>query len=298
MRDDRRNYIMVGIFVIAMIVGLVLWIGKISGRTGATDPYTIRYDAVLGVAEGTQIYFDGYPVGLIESIEASDDPSDEKLFRLDVSIRRGWKIPDDSVAEITASSLLGAVIVNIRGGDSKTYLEPGDQIPSEEAANMLAVMTKAASELSDFVLETLKPQIEGIVADLNQTMDQVNALLNPQNTGRVATILENLENVSREVDGLTDGLGGTRRQVDDVLAHVDRLLVQVADLIEKNESDLSHSIVDLHESLEAVARHADAIASNLEMTTRNMDEFSQQIRQNPGVIVRGRSAAEEPAGSN
>jgi len=298
MRDDRRNYIMVGIFVIAMIAGLVLWIGKISGRTGATDPYTIRYDAVLGVAEGTQIYFDGYPIGLIDSISPSEDPNDEKLFRLDVSIKRGWKIPDDSVAEITASSLLGAVIVNIRGGVSTTYLEPGGEIPSEEATNMLAVMTKAASELSDFVLESLKPQIEGIVADLSQTMDQVNSLLNPQNTGRVATILENLEKVSEEVGGLTDGIGGTRRQVDDVLAQVDRLLVQVSELIEKNESDLSHSIVDLHESLEAVARHADAIATNLEMTTRNMDEFSQQIRQNPGVIVRGRSAAEEPAGSN
>ena len=297
MRDDRRNYIMVGIFVIAMIAGLVLWIGKISGRTGATDPYFIRYDAVLGVSEGTQIYFDGYPVGLIDSISPSEDPSAEKLFRLDVSIKRGWKIPVDSVAEITASSLLGAVVVNIRGGESKTYLKPGDQIPSEEAANMLAVMTKAASELSDFVIESLKPQIEGIVADLNQTMDQVNSLLSPQNTGRVATILENLEKVSDEVGGLTDGIGGTRRQIDDVLAQVDRLLAQVSDLIEENESDLSQSIVDLRESLDAVARHADAIATNLEMTTRNMDEFSQQIRQNPGVIVRGRSAAEEPAGT-
>jgi phospholipid/cholesterol/gamma-HCH transport system substrate-binding protein len=297
MRDDRRNYIVVGIFVIAMVVGLVLWIGKISGRTGATDPYFIRYDAVLGVSSGTQIYFDGFPVGLIESIEPSDDPGDEQLFRLDVSIQRGWMIPEDSVAEITASSLLGAVIVNIRGGDSETYLEPGDQIPSEEASNMLAAMTKAASEISEFVLETLKPQIESIVADLEETMGQVNTLLSPQNTGRVAKILENLENVSQDVDGLTDGLGGTRTQVDDVLAKVDRVLVQVSELIAENESELSASVVALQESLEAVARHADAIASNLEMTTRNMDEFSQQIRQNPGVIVRGRSAGEEPAGS-
>ena len=298
MRDDRRNYILVGIFVIAMIAGLVLWIGKISGRTGATDPYFIRYDSILGVAAGTQIYFDGYPVGLIDSIEPSDDPNDAKLFRLDVSIKRGWKIPEDSVAEITASSLLGAVIVNIRGGESATFLEPGDQIPSEEATNMLAVMTKAANEISDFILESLKPQIEGIVADLDDTMDQVKALLSPQNTGRVTTILENLENVSQDVDGLTEGLGGTRDQVDDVLARVDRVLVQVSELISENESELSASIVALHESLDAIARHADAIASNLETTTRNMDEFSQQIRRNPGVIVRGRSAGEEPAGSN
>ena len=63
MRDDQRNYILVGVFVIAMVAGLVLWIAMISGRTGATDAYTIRYDGVLGLAAGTQIYFDGYPIG-------------------------------------------------------------------------------------------------------------------------------------------------------------------------------------------------------------------------------------------
>lgn len=296
MKDDQRNYILVGIFVIAMLAGLVLWIAMLSGRTGATDPYYVRYDDVFGLSEGTQIYFDGYPIGRIDSIAPSHD-GDAQLFRLDVSVERGWKIPEDSRAEITASSLLAANVINIQGGESETNLEPGNQIPSVEAANVIAVVTEAASGFSDFLIGTLKPQIEGIVADLTQTMGQVNSLLSPQNTGRVAKILENLETVSQEIEGLTDGLGGTRRQVDDVLAQVDRVLGQVADLIEDNESELSQSIVDLRESLAAVARHADAIASNLEMTTRNMDEFSQQIREDPGVILRGRSAGEEPAGS-
>jgi phospholipid/cholesterol/gamma-HCH transport system substrate-binding protein len=216
MRDDQRNYVMVGIFVIAMIAGLILWIALLSGRTGATDTYYVRYDDVLGLAEGTQIYFDGYPVGLIESIEPMDD-GDDQLFRLEVSIRKGWKIPDDSVAEITASGLLSAVVINIDSGDSPTALSPGDQIPSVEAANLLAVMTEAASGFSEFLLDTLQPQIEGIVADLNQTMGQVNALLSPANTGRIGRILVNLENVSEEVDGMSSGLTQTQAELDRVL---------------------------------------------------------------------------------
>jgi phospholipid/cholesterol/gamma-HCH transport system substrate-binding protein len=47
-----------------------------------------------------------------------------------------------------------------------------------------------------------------------------------------------------------------------------------------------------------VALRADAIAHNLEATTRNMNEFSQQIRENPGLIIRGRSAADEPMGAS
>ena len=37
MRDDKRNYIVVGAFVIMMLVALILWIAKLSGSTGATS---------------------------------------------------------------------------------------------------------------------------------------------------------------------------------------------------------------------------------------------------------------------
>jgi phospholipid/cholesterol/gamma-HCH transport system substrate-binding protein len=289
MRDDQRNYVVVGVFVIAMIVGLVGWIAMIENWTGTTDAYYIRYGAIMGLTEGTKIYFDGYPIGKIESIRPKDD-GDEQLFRVDVSVKRGWEIPKDSIAEITAPSLLAAFIVNIQGGDSENLLEPGNQIPSVDPASLLAAVTKAASGVNS-TLDDLRPQIEGIVNDLSHTMDQVNSLLSPQNTGRVATILENLEAVSEEIEGMTNGLTDTRRKLDQVLTRVDTLIVE-------NEDEISQSVVDFHESVEALARHAEAIAYNLEATTRNMNEFSQQIRENPGLIIRGRSAADEPAGSN
>jgi phospholipid/cholesterol/gamma-HCH transport system substrate-binding protein len=182
-------------------------------------------------------------------------------------------------------------VINIRGGSSTTALSPGDQIRSIEATNLLAVMTEAASGFSEFLLDTLKPQLESIVGDLGQTMEQVNTLLSPANTGRVGRILTNLEGVSEEVEGMTAGLTGTQKELDEVLKKVGTLLTD-------NEDTISQSISDLHESLEAIARRADAIAHNLEMTTRNMNEFSQQIRENPGVIIRGRSAADEPMGAS
>jgi len=55
MRDDQRNYILVGVFVIAMITGLLVWLALLSGRTSATESYYLRYTNVLGLSEGTQI---------------------------------------------------------------------------------------------------------------------------------------------------------------------------------------------------------------------------------------------------
>ena len=46
-------------------------------------------------------------------------------------------------------------------------------------------------------------------------------------------------------------------------------------------------------SLESVARHIDAVNRNLEGTTRNMNEFSSRIRENPVLLLRGQSPPDE-----
>jgi phospholipid/cholesterol/gamma-HCH transport system substrate-binding protein len=43
-----------------------------------------------------------------------------------------------------------------------------------------------------------------------------------------------------------------------------------------------------------VARHIDAIAADLERSSRNLAEFTRQVRENPGVIVRGRERGDGP----
>ena len=51
MRDSRRNYLVTGIFVLGMLVALLAWIALLSGRTGATDPYFVRFANVMGLQD-------------------------------------------------------------------------------------------------------------------------------------------------------------------------------------------------------------------------------------------------------
>ncbi|MBM3581855.1 MAG: MCE family protein, partial [Alphaproteobacteria bacterium] len=68
MKASRINYFAVGLFVIASIVGLVVAIAVLSGRTGATDPYYAIYRNVTGVKFGTQVMYEGYPIGQVETV--------------------------------------------------------------------------------------------------------------------------------------------------------------------------------------------------------------------------------------
>ena len=68
MRNAKINYVVVGSFVLAMIVALVISIAMISGRTGATDNYYSMFEDVSGIDFGTKVLFDGYHIGQVEEI--------------------------------------------------------------------------------------------------------------------------------------------------------------------------------------------------------------------------------------
>ena len=231
----------------------------------------------MGLAEGTQVLYEGYPVGIIDAIRRRTDTG-EPHFRVEVSVERGWRIPEDSVAEIAASGLLSAVVIDIREGASPTALEPGAEIPSVESGPSRRDARPRLGEGTPAILENL----ESFTTALNETASKINDILRPANTARIERILRNLEVTSDRVATLTDGLTETRSELHDVVGTMNRLL-------DEHEDDLGHAMVDLHDSLEAVAVRID----HLEATTRNMNEFSSQFRANPGLILRGRELPDD-----
>lgn len=298
MRDDQRNYAVVGAFVIAMIAGLVVWIAILAGRTGATDDYHVYFANVMGLSDGTQVFYEGYPVGMIEEIRPTTREG-RQVFRLDLSVQRGWRIPDDSVATITASGLLSAVVVNVRAGSSTTLLEPGDEIPGVEAPDLFAAMSSVAGDVDALIKGSLKPiiealgeggpeiiaELEAFTAKLNRTLARIDGFLSDENGRRVEETLGNLETASASLAAVSRELERTRLRVDE-------LLDSASGTIEENRRPVGQAVLDLQHSLEAVSRRIEAIAYHLEVTTRNMNEFSRQIRENPGVIIRGRASGD------
>jgi len=304
MKEANRNYIAVGTFVLTMLVAVVLWFAALSGLAVSTDRYFILWDNVMGLKPGTQILFEGYQIGLIETIERSPEAdSGGPNYRVEIQIEKGWPIPVSAAAETTAPSFLAALVVNIDAGDSDEILEPGSVIRSKEQGDLLSAAGDAMTKISE-VLDFMKPRIEEITNSVNsilsdenskqiqsmlETMnDRVADLLSVENAQRVELILTNLSTVSEDMSDMTNGLKITKAQVDDILETINGL-------IESSSGDIGHSLVDLHASLEAVARHIDAVARNLEDTTRNANEFSEQIREDPSVLVRGRDVASDGA---
>ena len=105
MNTAKINYVAVGIFISVALVGMIVSMALLTGRTGSTDPYYSVYTNVTGVKFGTQVLYEGYPIGQVEDVVPIVQDGAMR-FRVNYEVTEGWQIPDDSVARIGASGLL------------------------------------------------------------------------------------------------------------------------------------------------------------------------------------------------
>lgn len=296
-RDDRRNYVVVGTFVLAVGAALIVWLSLLAHRTGETKEYVVHYRNVLGLGEGTQVYFEGHPAGVIESIAWKPE---HESFEVALAVGADWRIPRGSIAQITASGLLSAFLIDIQVPDMSRaepddVFMPGEELEAGELVNVFELLGSTAGELNRLMQEDLRPLVDTITSDAPEVMDDLKALtddlrqavarvsgvLSQDNTASVERTLAHLETTSASFARTSQDLGETR-------ARLDELLLSLQGLLDGEQGEIAHAVTDLHRSLESVADHIGAINRNLETTTRNMSEFSEDIRRNPGLLLRGR----------
>ncbi|MBM3564647.1 MAG: MCE family protein [Alphaproteobacteria bacterium] len=274
MRSNRINYFVVGLFVIVSVVGLVVAVAVLSGRTGAADNYHAVYRNVTGVKFGTQVMYEGYPIGQVETVVPVADAGGMS-FRVNFGVRQGWKIPDDSVANIAAPGLLSAITISIAAGKSTTPLKPGAQIKSQEAANIFSAISSVAGDIGSLTEQDIRP----LLGNLNRIAALVRDMMEKEDLmGKTAAAVDNIQ-------AFTESMKRNSEEISTVFSaenikKMDRTIANLDAMIAENKDDVRFAV-------ESVSRHIESINQNLDGMARNMFEFSRQVRQNPGLLMGG-----------
>ncbi|MCK5295738.1 MAG: MCE family protein [Alphaproteobacteria bacterium] len=315
MKDSRINYIAVGSFVLLVIAGFIITITMLTGRTGAVDSYYTTYPNVGGIKYGTQVLFEGYPIGQVEKI-IPEQKDKRPVFKVILSVKKDWKIPQDSVALVAASGLLSAISIDIKAGTSETALKPKSEIKGNAGGNIFAAISDIAGEVSDLSENGLKPllkkiesSIDNIAVPLAETMPVLlkdlktvsndmaenlplimanlddassrlnSSLLSKKNEKRINETIANIHKTSSDFTSLSSNLDASIKAINTV--------------VKENKNPVNKSLQDLQYTLKTLARHIDSITYNLDGTARNMSEFSRQIRQNPALLLGGTPPEDE-----
>ena len=300
MYKQKVNYVIIGVFVTAMLIASAAWIAMLAGHTGPSERYFVVLSNVSDVKFGTQVRYEGYPIGQVEGITPVVDGPGMK-FRIDISILEGWRIPADSVARVGNSNILAAKTLDISSGQSPATVKVGEQIASVPAVDVMATITKTANEFASLsrkritpLLATLQSLAETIEGDapaisreliaftkgLNQTLVPVREILSDENVRAVNNIIGNVEEAAMTVSNLSHSLTETMVTVQGLAANLDQM-------IDNNRDNVDQSIQDARYTLSAIASTVGSMVHNLDGTARNMNEFSRLIRQNPGLLLDG-----------
>lgn len=315
MNGGRLNYAVVGAFVLAMLVALVAALAVLMGRTGATDDYYAVYRNVTGVKFGTQVLYEGYPIGQVEDV-TPEPAAGGMRFRVDFAVQQGWRIPADSVAAITAPRLLAAVTINIQAGKSATALAPGGAVPSREGADVFSAVSALAAQVGTLTRDGIEPLLASVEATLGTARQVLSSDVKPlaRNlaalaetlNGRLPTLMDKVERFAETANAAGNGVRAlvgpeNRAKVAALIGNLDRSATNLAALSAKldrvataldgvvgdNRANIDRSLADLRHVMRAMSRNIDSITQNVDGASRNMYEFSRQIRQNPGLLLGG-----------
>jgi phospholipid/cholesterol/gamma-HCH transport system substrate-binding protein len=310
MKRDNVNYLAVGSLVLVAFVLFLYMLYRLTGGVGENDLYLIYYPNVGGLSEGTPVTYEGYKIGSVTLIQP-ERAQQRTRYRVELRIRDGWRIPQDSVARIYSEGLLAQTVINIEEGASETYLQPGDELQGVLGSDIFATMSNVAgninqllqqdvrplldnlnrrvSQLGDQVDERLPAILDGLhalVATLQRAADRLPGILNSETEASITRVVANSETISDNLSQLTGELLETRKAADSLLA-------QSQQTLNENRQDFRRAVTALRITLEELSYNTETILRNLEGTAQNMNEFSRQIRQNPARLLSGKPPREE-----
>jgi phospholipid/cholesterol/gamma-HCH transport system substrate-binding protein len=293
MKRDNINYTLVGTLVLVSMSLLLYTMARLSGNTEKHDVYYTTFSNVAGVSDGTPVTYDGFQVGRVQTLEPVTLEGRLK-YRLGLSFKQDWKIPNDSTASISESGLLSGQLIDIQQGKNADLLKPGQEIRALEAPALMAGLGGLVSDLRGMarneispmlrevrpVLQEMRPALQDVrsmVQNLNKQTESLAGMLKHKGAltlDQASSALTKLNVAAENLGHLTNA--DNRQHLSSILKNGEQSMVQV--MLAINE----------FQQLQAEMRHAmqqtQTMLSNLERASRHMNELSRQLHESPSVI--------------
>jgi phospholipid/cholesterol/gamma-HCH transport system substrate-binding protein len=290
--ETKANYVAVGAFVLACVIGLVVTIMWLAGVQYSQEyAYYQAYfkGPVTGLGKGTVTRYNGIEVGRITDLQF--DPSDPQRVIVTMQVQPNLNIREDSVASIDSQGLTGGSFVEITGGTAKSPL-----LVAREGERYPVIHTKQST------FAQLQQSAPEVVAKLNVAASRLNDLLNDNNRRAIAHILASLDETTQTIARRDADIDATIAHANQAMAKLDEAsnnlkpTLQQVDLTLRKYGKVADD-ADAFINGDGLAQLADLIGEARRLVT-SLDQFSDQLNRQPTKLLFGdRRKGYEPKGS-
>jgi len=279
--ETKANYVAVGAFVLACVIGLVVTIMWLAGVQYSQEyAYYQAYfkGSVTGLGKGTVTRYNGIEVGRITNLEF--DPNDPQRVIVTMQVQPNLNIRDDSVASIESQGFTGGTFVEITGGTAKSPL-----LVAHDDQRYPVIRTKPSTFAE---LQQSAPQV---VAKLNIAVSRLNDLLSDENRRSVSHILANLDETSQVIARRSADIDATIANANKAMANLNDATNGVRPTLEHVDLTIQKygKVADDADSFingEGLAQFSDLI-SEMRRLVSNLTQLSDQINRTPTKLLFG-----------
>ena len=274
--------------------------------------YTSHFKFAGGLEPGSLVRYGGLKVGTVES--AALDPADSTLIKVVLGLQPGTPVKTNSQARISSLGFLGENYVEVSPGTRSAALLPaGSEIPAMEIVQLSDVfnnvnnITVNATKL----VNDLDAQVLVLAKNANDLIISLNDVASPANKAHFASVLAstdemlkesrphiertlaNLDALSAKMGPTLDNVNGTLGKADKLTDHLDAVVVEnrkaIHDTVLRLQTSLAKAeqmIDDLDDTLGANRGNLDETIENIRITSENLREFTENVKQHPFSLIR------------
>ncbi len=319
--ENRSKKIRLGIFILAGSAMFIFLIAYFTARElfEKTDTYYVAFQevSVSGMEVGSSVKYLGINVGTISNIDIN--PKDVTSIVLELSLKPGTPVKEDSRAEITSMGITGMKAIEIRGGTNEadllspgSYIQPGESLTSQITGKAEVIAEKVENVLNNLLSITNPDTLSkftALIADIgklsrnaSQTILRLDTIINNnqsdvrqtiRNANKISeNVLESslaIENTMKKIDRLVDSdsiadiLGNTQAITQKLNeSDITRLIEELAGVVARTQDLLIKVDDDINQGTRDFVESQELLKSTL----RNLDEASRKINSNPSLLIR------------
>src|SRR5215469_10091776 len=279
--ETRANYVLIGLFTLAVIVGgfgFVYWFNTIGGA-GERATYRIVFEgSVSGLHTGAAVLFNGIRVGEVTALKL--DPTAPRDVVALVAVDKTVAVRADTAVSLEYQGVTGVASIALRGGSQSAPPPAGDP-PT------LTVDAAGAQDVTQAAREAMR-RIDALVSDNEAVLK--GALKNIEMFSQ--TLATNSDRINRILAGAEGLLGGGDNGGPGDIAQAARAIKTAAENLDARTGEMATGLSRFSNS---GLRQWEQLAIDGRRTLAEVEKAVKNIDNNPSRLLFGGAPAAAPA---
>lgn len=293
--ETKGYYATVGFFVIVFLtIGIIiaLWL-SVGLHTKTYDYYTIYMkESVAGLSVSASVKYNGVDVGIVKKISLNEkNPNQVTLV---IAVNDDTPITTATRATLNMQGVTGIAYVELR--DAKDA-GPGQPLKAQ-AGEKYPVIPTSPSLLfrMDVAVERISEDLQGVVDSVGMVFNKKNGALFQDTLSNVEVLTRTLKNnddkLNHIIDNITtatDKMPALMDNAQQSMARFNQLSVRLDKAADSVELTLNQSDATLQTINTQLLPLVMSVLGNIDGFTLRLDDFTQQLSDNPSMLIRGQA---------